>query len=112
MATYATLAELKVFMRTTDTADDALLTLALEAATIAVDLACDTTTVQFSPVPATVKLATEMQASRWAKRRDAPFGIAGSPEMGSELRLLPKLDPDVEVLLNGQGERTRYGTVG
>ena len=112
MATYATLAELKVFMRTTDTADDALLTLALTAATEAIDLVCGTTAVQFSPVPASVKLATEMQASRWAKRRDAPFGVAGSPELGSELRLLPKLDPDVEVLLSGHGDYVRYGTVG
>jgi hypothetical protein len=112
MATYATLAELKVFMRTTSTDDDALLTLALQAATDAVDLACGTTTVQFSPVPAEVKLATELQASRWAKRRDAPFGVAGSPELGSELRILAKLDPDVEILLGGNGELERWGTVG
>ena len=112
MATYATLAELKIFMRTTDTADDALLTLALQAATDAIDEACGTTVVQFSPVPSSVKLATELQASRWAKRRDAPFGVAGSPELGSELRILAKLDPDVQILLGGQGELTRYGTVG
>lgn len=112
MATYATLAELKTFVRSADTSDDALLTELLQAATDAVDFACGTTAAQFSPVPKPVSIATKLQASRWYKRRDAPFGVAGSPELGSELRLLPKLDPDVEVLLNGQGERTRYGTVG
>lgn len=46
--------------------------------------------------PTPVRQATLMQASRLWKRRDAPFGIAGSPESGSEMRLLSKLDPDVE----------------
>lgn len=50
-------------------------------------------------VPATVKEATSLQASRLIARRDAPFGVAGSPQTGSELRLLAKVDPDVEVLL-------------
>jgi hypothetical protein len=50
-------------------------------------------------VPVTVKNATLLQASRFVKRKDAPFGVAGSPEMGSELRLLAKCDPDVEVML-------------
>lgn len=50
-------------------------------------------------VPAPVRTAVLLQASRLFKRRLAPFGIAGSPEMGSELRLLAKLDPDVESLL-------------
>lgn len=43
--------------------------------------------------------ATQIQASRFAKRRDAPFGIAGSPDIGSEMRLLSRLDPDVQVLV-------------
>lgn len=110
MTTYATLNELKAFMRTpNDAGDDTLLTLCLAAATEAVDMACGTTNAQFSPVPSMVKLATQLQASRWAKRRDAPFGIAGSPEMGSELRLLARLDPDVEILLGGWGDRPRAG---
>lgn len=53
----------------------------------------------WSSVPDTVKQATLLQASRFFKRRGAPFGIAGSPEMGSELRLLAKVDPDVQVML-------------
>lgn len=48
-------------------------------------------------VPDTIKQATLLQASRIFTRRNAPFGVAGSPEMGSELRLLAKVDPDVEV---------------
>ena len=55
----------------------------------------------WSAVPASVVQATELQASRFFKRRDAPFGVAGSPDMGSELRLLARLDPDVDVLLTG-----------
>ncbi len=49
--------------------------------------------------PAAVKHATLIQASRLWKRKDAPFGVAGSVEFGSELRLLARLDPDVETLL-------------
>jgi hypothetical protein len=50
-------------------------------------------------VPAAVKEANLIQASRLFVRRNAPFGIAGSPELGSEIRLLARLDPDVEALL-------------
>lgn len=49
--------------------------------------------------PAPVQQATLIQASRLWKRKDAPFGVAGSPDLGSEMRLLAKLDPDVESLL-------------
>lgn len=49
--------------------------------------------------PASVKQATLIQASRLFKRKDSPFGVAGSVEFGSEIRLLAKLDPDVESLL-------------
>lgn len=49
--------------------------------------------------PAPVKEATLIQAARLWKRKDAPFGVAGSVEFGSEMRLLAKLDPDVESLL-------------
>ena len=51
----------------------------------------------WSAVPAGIKQATLLQASRLLARRDSPYGIAGSPDVGSELRLLAKLDPDVEV---------------
>lgn len=47
--------------------------------------------------PRAVKLATKMQASRFDFRRDSPAGVAGSPDQGSELRLLARLDPDVAV---------------
>jgi hypothetical protein len=52
-------------------------------------------------VPAAVKVATMLQAARLAARRDSPFGIAGSPSDGSELRLLATLDPDLKTSLSG-----------
>lgn len=51
----------------------------------------------WASVPVPIKEATLLQMSRYFSRRNAPFGIAGSPEIGSEMRLLNKLDPDVEV---------------
>lgn len=53
----------------------------------------------WTTVPVPVKQATLIQAYRFAKRKDAPFGVAGSPDMGNELRLLAKVDPDVAVIL-------------
>lgn len=53
----------------------------------------------WTAVPGVVKEATLIQAARWFKRKDSPFGIAGSPELGGELRLLERLDADVAVLL-------------
>lgn len=50
-------------------------------------------------VPPEVKQATMFQASRWFARRNAPFGVAGSPELGSELRLLERLDADLATVL-------------
>lgn len=41
--------------------------------------------------------ATKLQASRFFARRNSPYGIAGSPEQGSEIRLQAKADPDVLV---------------
>jgi hypothetical protein len=55
----------------------------------------------WTAVPDTVKQATLLQGARFAARRDAPFGVAGSPEAGSELRLLARVDPDVAVTLAG-----------
>lgn len=52
-------------------------------------------TFGWSAVPTTIKEACLLQASRFLSRRDSPFGVAGSPDIGSEMRLLPKLDPDV-----------------
>ena len=56
----------------------------------------------WSTVPRAIQQACLLQASRFLARREAPFGIAGSPEQGSEMRLLARVDPDVAVLL------TRY----
>lgn len=50
-------------------------------------------------VPGAVPGAVKLQVNRMHSRRDAPFGVAGSPEQGSEVRLLAKLDADVQVAL-------------
>lgn len=52
-------------------------------------------------VPAQVIDATYLQGARIAWRRQSPAGIAGSPDSGSEIRLLSKVDPDVAVVLRG-----------
>lgn len=59
----------------------------------------------WTSVPVTVEQAALLQGSRVFARRDAPFGVAGSPEAGSELRLLAKVDPDVAVMLNSYRRR-------
>ena len=51
----------------------------------------------WSSVPDAIKQATLLQASRLLSRRDSPYGIAGSAELGSEMRLLARLDADVAV---------------
>lgn len=52
-------------------------------------------------VPSVVKTACLIQAARFFVRRDSAYGVAGSPELGNELRLLDRLDPDVALLLTG-----------
>lgn len=54
----------------------------------------------WTAVPNTIKTACLIQASRFHKRRESPFGVAGSPDLGNELRLLDRLDPDVAVMLS------------
>lgn len=49
--------------------------------------------------PAVVREACLLQAARIFKRKDAPFGIAGVPELG--MLRISQLDPDVKMLLNG-----------
>ena len=56
----------------------------------------------WTAIPDAVTEAAYLQGSRFHSRRDSPYGVAGSPQDGSELRLLAKLDPDVAVAL------TRY----
>ncbi len=52
----------------------------------------------YPSVPAEISMATKIQASRLFIRRQSPFGIAGTPELGT-VRLSSRLDPDVEALI-------------
>lgn len=61
----------------------------------------------WTAVPTTIKGAQLLQTSRFMARRDSPYGIAGSPADGSEMRLLAKVDPDVDVML-GDFKRRRW----
>ena len=63
----------------------------------------------WSAFPAGVAGAVKLQVSRWSARRDSPYGVAGSPDNGSELRLLSRLDPDVATTLAGLSRRRRVG---
>jgi hypothetical protein len=63
----------------------------------------------WTEVPSQVVGAVKLQVSRWAARRDSPYGVAGSPADGSELRLLARLDPDVSTTLAGLSRRRRVG---
>lgn len=54
----------------------------------------------WTTVPETIREATLLQASRFFARRQSPYGIAGSPELGSEIRLLARADPDVAVVVH------------
>lgn len=47
--------------------------------------------------PALVREATLLQAARLFKRKDSPFGVMGSPELG--MMRISRLDPDVQQLL-------------
>lgn len=53
----------------------------------------------WTAIPQPIVQATLLQASRIFNRKNAPFGVAGSPDAGSEMRLLARIDPDVEVVL-------------
>lgn len=53
----------------------------------------------WTTVPSSVKTGIYLQANRLKARRNSPFGIAGSPEDGSEIRLLAQLDPDFKTSL-------------
>ena len=54
----------------------------------------------WTAVPGPVKQATLMQASRFHWRRNAPAGVAGSPDAGSEVRLLSRVDADLAPALS------------
>lgn len=53
----------------------------------------------WAAVPDAIKQGTLLQSNRFLWRRQAPGGVAGSPDLGSEVRLLAKVDPDVEVII-------------
>ena len=63
----------------------------------------------WTAVPAAVTAAVRLQANRWNARRRSPFGVAGSPENGNELRLLARRDPDFMTVLRGLARRKRVG---
>lgn len=50
--------------------------------------------------PAVVREAALLQATRVFKRRDAPFGIMGSFDLG-QLQTIQRIDPDVAMMLQG-----------
>lgn len=52
----------------------------------------------WTAVPDAIQKATLLQAARLYRRKSAVFGVAGSPEFGSELRLLDKIDPDAAMI--------------
>lgn len=56
-------------------------------------------------VPKQVPAAVRLQCNRWNFRKRSPAGVAGSPEAGSEVRLLSRLDPDVQTSLAGLARR-------
>lgn len=53
----------------------------------------------WTDIPDSIPTAALLQGSRLIARRSSPFGIAGSPTEGSELRLLAQLDPDFKTTL-------------
>jgi hypothetical protein len=63
----------------------------------------------WAAVPDVVTQAALIQASRFFVRRDSAYGVAGSPALGSEVRLLARLDPDVALLLTSV--RRMWGAV-
>ena len=50
-------------------------------------------------IPSSVVGACLLQTNRWYVRQKSPYGIAGATQMGNDLRLMNKLDPDVDQLL-------------
>lgn len=63
----------------------------------------------WTAVPKLVENAILLQAARWYKRKDAPFGVAETPSGGEGFRLLARLDADVALSL--QSVRRVWGAV-
>jgi hypothetical protein len=53
----------------------------------------------WSSVPSSVPTGCYLQGARLNIRRSSPYGVAGSPSTGSEIRLLAQLDPDFRTSL-------------
>lgn len=53
----------------------------------------------WSSVPPSVPVGMLLQAARLSARQNSPFGVAGSPSEGTQLRLLAQLDPDFRMSL-------------
>jgi hypothetical protein len=53
---------------------------------------------EWPSIPSTITSAALLQASRYFKRKDAPFGIAGDLAAGSGMRLSAKIDADVAIM--------------
>lgn len=51
-----------------------------------------------SDVPPAIREATLLQAARLYKRKDAPFGVAGTADHG-QLQTISRVDPDVKELI-------------
>ncbi len=64
----------------------------------------------WTAVPKLVVEATRILATERFARRNAAFGVAGSPELGNEMRLLERLDPDVAVDVKAM-RRVSWGAV-
>jgi hypothetical protein len=52
----------------------------------------------FAAIPQPIIAATLLQCVRTHARRNSPYGVAGSPD-GGIIRLLSRLDPDVELMI-------------
>lgn len=63
----------------------------------------------WASIPVQVTAACRLQCARWNFRRDSPAGVAGSPDQGSEVRLLARLDADVATTLSGLTRRRVVG---
>jgi hypothetical protein len=57
----------------------------------------------WAAVPPGVVLATKIQGNRWVARGESPYGVAGSPTEGSEVKLSARLDVDARTPLGFPG---------
>jgi len=53
----------------------------------------------WTTVPTTIKTATLIQSHRFTKRRQSPMGVTGSPQKGTEAKLLEEVDADIALML-------------